>query len=107
MLAENFAVSVCGFSVMDNHLHVLVRLDPGIADAWSTCCLMSARKRSSETQFVCLADSEADIYEWFAEAAEEPHEVDWIVWACQDRALNQEMPVLSYHSRCTRRGGLT
>ena len=31
-LAEIFAVSVGGFSVMDNHLHVLVRLDPDIAD---------------------------------------------------------------------------
>ena len=29
-LAEIFAVSVGGFSVMDNHLHVLVRLDPDI-----------------------------------------------------------------------------
>src|SRR3990167_4073975 len=35
LLAENFAVSVCGFSLMDNHLHVLVRLDPGVADGWS------------------------------------------------------------------------
>lgn len=34
-LAGSFAVSVCGFSVMDNHLHVLVRLDPHAADAWS------------------------------------------------------------------------
>lgn len=35
LLAGNFAVSVCGFSVMDNHLHVLVRLDPGMADQWT------------------------------------------------------------------------
>lgn len=34
-LAQQFAVSVCGFSVMDNHLHTLCRLDPGVADAWS------------------------------------------------------------------------
>jgi REP element-mobilizing transposase RayT len=27
-LAEIFSISVAGFSVMDNHLHVLVRLDP-------------------------------------------------------------------------------
>ena len=26
-LSQCFAVSVCGFAVMDNHLHVLVRLD--------------------------------------------------------------------------------
>ena len=29
------AVSVGGFSVMDNHLHVLVRLDPDVAREWS------------------------------------------------------------------------
>jgi hypothetical protein len=34
-LAQIFAVAVGGFSVMDNHLHVLVRLDPEIASAWS------------------------------------------------------------------------
>lgn len=35
-LAGHFAVSVCGFSVMGNHLHLLVRLDPGTADGWSS-----------------------------------------------------------------------
>jgi len=35
LLAGSFAVSVCGFSVMDNHLHVLVRLDPDVALQWS------------------------------------------------------------------------
>ncbi len=35
LLAENFAISVCGFSVMDNHLHVLVRLDPAVPTTWS------------------------------------------------------------------------
>jgi REP element-mobilizing transposase RayT len=34
-LAEIFAVAVGGFSVLDNHLHVLLRLDPDIAAAWS------------------------------------------------------------------------
>ena len=34
-LAEIFAVSVGGFSVLDNHLHVLVRLDPDTAKDWS------------------------------------------------------------------------
>jgi REP element-mobilizing transposase RayT len=33
-LAQNFALSVCGFAVMDNHLHVLVRLDPARSRAW-------------------------------------------------------------------------
>ena len=32
-LADIFAIGVGGFSVMDNHLHVLLRLDPDVAQA--------------------------------------------------------------------------
>lgn len=35
LLAKNFAISVAGFAVMDNHLHLLVRLDPDDAKQWS------------------------------------------------------------------------
>lgn len=35
LLAGQFAISVCGFAIMDNHLHVLCRLDPGVADQWT------------------------------------------------------------------------
>ena len=35
LLAQHFAVSVCGFAVMDNHLHVLARLDQEDAKQWS------------------------------------------------------------------------
>jgi REP element-mobilizing transposase RayT len=34
-LAQIFSLAVGGFSVMDNHLHVLVRLDPEVGEAWS------------------------------------------------------------------------
>jgi putative transposase len=34
-LAEIFAVGVGGFSVMENHLHILLRLDPDVAQSWS------------------------------------------------------------------------
>jgi hypothetical protein len=34
-LAEIFAIAVSGFSVMDSHRHVLVRLDPDVANGWS------------------------------------------------------------------------
>lgn len=34
-LARQFAVSVCGFAILDNHLHVLCRLDSGAAESWS------------------------------------------------------------------------
>jgi hypothetical protein len=39
------------------------------------------------TQLVCVADSEADIYEHLVEGMAEPRRVNWIVRACQDRAL--------------------
>ncbi len=35
LLTGNFAISVCGFAILGNHLHVLTRLDPDIADSWS------------------------------------------------------------------------
>jgi hypothetical protein len=34
-LSKIFAISAAGFSILDNHLHVLVRLDPEIAKDWS------------------------------------------------------------------------
>jgi hypothetical protein len=33
-LADIFAAAVGGFSMMENHLHVLLRLDPEVAQAW-------------------------------------------------------------------------
>ncbi len=35
-LAEIFAVDVCGYAVMCNHLHVIVRVRPDRVDAWSS-----------------------------------------------------------------------
>jgi REP element-mobilizing transposase RayT len=34
-LAGIFAVAVAGFSVMNSHLHLLLRLDPQVAQSWS------------------------------------------------------------------------
>jgi hypothetical protein len=39
------------------------------------------------TQLISVADSEADIYEFMVQAMSEPRYCDWIVRACQDRAL--------------------
>ena len=39
------------------------------------------------TQFVCVADSEADIYEVLVEGTQAPGHCGWIVRACQNRAL--------------------
>jgi hypothetical protein len=44
-------------------------------------------QRCPATQFICVADSEADIYEVLVEGTREPGNSDWIVRACQNRAL--------------------
>lgn len=52
--------------------------------------LRRAREESRlapNTRLICVGDSEADIYELLVEAQAEPHEVEWIVRACQNRAL--------------------
>jgi Transposase DNA-binding/Transposase Tn5 dimerisation domain/Transposase DDE domain len=43
-----------------------------------------------QTQFICTADSEADIYELLQESQEESHKLDYIVRACHDRALQKD-----------------
>jgi hypothetical protein len=40
-----------------------------------------------QTRIVCVADSEADIFELFAEADAVGTHIDWIVRACQNRAI--------------------
>jgi hypothetical protein len=42
------------------------------------------------TNCVCVADSEADIYEIFVAGMAEPEHLEWIVRACQNRALSPE-----------------
>ena len=46
--------------------------------------------RGPSTEMICVADSEADIYELLGEATAEPLRVGWIVRACQNRALQRE-----------------
>ena len=43
-----------------------------------------------QVQFICVGDSEADIYELLAEPRGEPAgpQADWLIRACQDRALD-------------------
>jgi len=54
--------------------------------------LRKAREMAQQlpgVQCVCVADSEADIYELFAEPRGE-HPVHWLIRACQDRALETD-----------------
>jgi hypothetical protein len=43
--------------------------------------------RAPNTRIICVADSEADIYELLVEADAELQEIEWVVRACQNRAL--------------------
>jgi hypothetical protein len=43
----------------------------------------------SKTTCVCVADSEADIYELFAEPRGTEHPVEWLIRACHDRVLHE------------------
>ncbi len=43
-------------------------------------------------RFVCVADSESDIYELLVEAQAEARSVEWIIRACQNRALDSSDP---------------
>lgn len=59
---------------------------------WVTtlCQAREEGHRHASTRIVCVADSEADIYELLAAGMEEPRSADWIVRACQNRALQNE-----------------
>lgn len=64
-------------------------------------------QRCPTTRFVCAADSEADIYEALVEGTREPGRADWIVRACQNRALlceNGEKPGGKYVRQCVLEG---
>jgi Transposase DNA-binding/Transposase Tn5 dimerisation domain len=56
---------------------------------WITTFLRAreAAKGCPGTRCVCVSDSESDIYELLDVAQEEPGSVDWILRACQNRAL--------------------
>jgi len=59
---------------------------------WVTT-LQAARRVAADcpsTTCVCVADSEADIYEVFVEGMAASGGVEWIVRACQNRALSRE-----------------
>jgi hypothetical protein len=89
-LAEIFAVAIGGFSVMDNHLHVLVRLDPDVAEGWTDeevvrrwGRLFPPRDKSRHP----LAVSKA-----------------WVVWRLQDAkwvaTARQRLQSLSWFMKC-------
>lgn len=60
-----------------------------------------AAAKLPQTQCICVADSEADIYELFAEprSGSEGPQIHWLIRACQDRALEDDGPNEDRHLR--------
>ncbi len=56
--------------------------------------------RHPDTQFICICDSEADIYEVLHAAQAEPRRIDWIVRGCQNRALQSNVGEPAMHHLC-------
>ena len=70
LLAKHFAISVCGFAILDNHLHVLCRLDPGIADGWSDEDVV--RRWIAVYRPSCLdVDNPATVQTWIAQQCQD------------------------------------
>jgi hypothetical protein len=76
-------------SKLPSHERVSIPIEQKESYRWVTTleqtqCVAS---QVSGTQFVCVADSEADIYELLVAGMAEPRHADWIVRACHDRVL--------------------
>jgi REP element-mobilizing transposase RayT len=89
-LVEIFAVSVGGFSVLDNHVHVLVRLDPEVATVWSDEEVVRRwgrlfPPRDKSRQPLPVSD-------------------DWVAWRLKDAAwlvkARQRLQSLSWFMKC-------
>jgi hypothetical protein len=76
-------------SKMPSHKRIAIPIEQKESHRWITT-LEESQKIAAQlprTNFVCVADSEADIYELIIAGTAQPNRVDWIVRACHDRVL--------------------
>ncbi len=99
-----FSVSVGGYSVMDNHLHVLVRLDPDQAAGWSAEEVVrrwfrlfpprgSDRKPLGESQRRELAEQLSGDARWVSRARDRLSSLSWFMKCLKEplaRLVNKE-----------------
>jgi hypothetical protein len=80
-----------GASVLSRYERAATPIEEKESHRWVTGLRQAAREAShcSNTQVIMIADSEADIYEVLTEGIAEPRCVEWIVRACQNRALDE------------------
>ncbi len=105
-LAEIFSIAVGGFSVMDNHLHVLVRLDSEVAAGWSDeevvrrrGRLFPPRDKSRQPIPVSNAWVEWRLKDaaWVAKARERLQSLSWFM-----KCLKEPLARLANHEEKTR-----
>jgi hypothetical protein len=101
-LAQIFAVAVGGFAVMNNHLHVLVRLDPDVGAGWSDeevirrwVRLFPPRdaKRQLETVSDQWVQDKLSQSEWVAERRQRLQSLSWFMKCLKEplaRMVNAE-----------------
>jgi hypothetical protein len=74
-------------SKLPSHKRVSIPIEEKESYRWVTTLEQTQRIAAErpQTRFVCVADSEADIYEQLVAGMAEPRQADWIVRACHDR----------------------
>lgn len=76
-------------SKLSSHKRVSIPIEKKESYRWVTT-LEQTRSLAADlpqTKFICVAESEADIYELLVAGQAEPRQADWVVRACHDRAL--------------------
>jgi hypothetical protein len=78
-------------SKLPSHKRVSIPIEQKESYRWVTTLELTQRIAAErpQTKFVCVADSEADIYELLVAGMAQPRHADWIVRACHDRTLAQ------------------
>src|SRR5271157_5991738 len=101
-LAEIFSVTVAGFAILDNHLHLLVRLDPDVAQGWSDedvvrrwGRLFPPRDKARQVAPVSEEWVQARLKDarWVATARERLHSLSWFMKCLKEplsRLANRE-----------------
>jgi hypothetical protein len=79
-------------SKLPSHKRVSIPIEQKESYRWVTTleCTQHLAAQLPQTQLICVADSEADIYELLVAGMAEPRHGDWIVRACHDRTLPAE-----------------
>ena len=101
-LSKIFAIAVAGFTILDNHLHLLVRLDPDVAKNWSNE-EVAARwgqlhpPRNRRRQILPVTkewiDEKAANQEWIAKTRQRLASLSWYMKSLKEplaRLANQE-----------------